>query len=228
MRVVIVEDEGITALFLKKSILSIGHEVASVHDNADTLLGYLEYHDADLILMDINIKGRVDGIQTATKIYHQYPNISCVFITSYIDRDTIEKACVVQPLGYLKKPVIFSDIEAILLLVQSHRNHKKIEPSPDIHLGQYTYSPQNKILNYKDTLIKLTKNEHSCLYLLLQNKECHVTIEQLVFTIWRDNKDHSNSLRELISRLRKKMPEIEIVNTPSVGYSIISTKSKII
>ena len=224
MRVVIVEDEGITALFLKKSILSIGHEVASVHDNADTLLGYLEYHSVDLILMDINIKGRLDGIQTATKIYHQYPNISCVFITSYIDKDTIEKACVVQPLGYLKKPVIFSDIETILLLVQSHRNHKKVEPSPDIHLGEYQYSPQNKTLFYKNNLIKLTKQEHSCLHLLLQNKECHVTIEQLVFTIWRDNKDHASSLRELISRLRKKMSEVEIINTPSVGYSIISTK----
>ena len=220
MKIIIVEDEGITALFLKKSLLSMGHEVASVHDNADTLLGYLEYHSIDLILMDINIKGRRDGIETAITIYHQYPNISCVFITSYIDKDTIEKAGVVQPLGYLKKPVIFLDIEAILLLVQSHRKYKSVEPSADIHLGSYSYSHHNKILLYKDTPIKLTNQEHRCLYILLQNKEHHVTIEQLVFSLWGDNKKHASSLRELLSRLRKKMPQIEIINTPSVGYSI--------
>ncbi|MEA2029250.1 MAG: response regulator [Campylobacterota bacterium] len=220
MKIIIVEDEGITALFLKKSLLSMGHEVAGVHDNANTVLEYLAYHSVDLILMDINIKGKRDGIETATEIYQQYPNTSCVFITSYIDKDTIEKACVVQPLGYLKKPVIFSDIEAILLLVQSHRKYKKTEPLQDIHLGEYTYSPQDKILLHKNTLIKLTKNEHFCLHLLLQNREHHVTIEQLVFSIWGDNKNHASSLRELLSRLRKKMPQIEIINTPSVGYRI--------
>ena len=132
MKVIIVEDEGITALFLKKSILLAGHEVANVYDNAESLFAYLKHHSVDLILMDINIKGSIDGIQVATHIYHKYPSISCVFITSCIDKDTVENACEVRPLGYIKKPIIFSDIEAILLLVQSHRKHKKVEPSQDI------------------------------------------------------------------------------------------------
>ncbi|MDQ7047562.1 MAG: response regulator [Sulfurovum sp.] len=220
MRIIIVEDEGITSLFLKKATLSAGHEVVSVHDNAKTLLSYLEHDTVDLILMDINIKGAADGIELAISIYDKYPNISCVFITSYIDKDTIEKACVVKPLGYLKKPVIFSDIEAILLLVQSHRSQIKVEPSQDIHLGAYTYSYENKILLYQNNPIQLSKQEHCCLCILLKNRQYHVTIEQLIFGIWRDDRDHASSLRELLSRLRKKLPKVEIINTPNVGYSL--------
>ncbi|MFK5976967.1 MAG: response regulator [Sulfurovum sp.] len=221
MKIIIVEDEGITALFLKKAILLAGHEVVNTYDSADTLFGYLEHHSVDLILMDINIRGTIDGIQAATEIYHKYPSISCVFITSYIDKNTIEEACVVQPLGYLKKPVIFSDIETILLLVQSHRKHNKVEPSKNIHIGSYSYSPHEKILLYKNQPIKLTKQEHLCLHLLLQNNQHHVTTEQLIFRIWENTEDHASSLRELLSRLRKKMSEeVEIVNSPSIGYSL--------
>lgn len=223
MKIIIVEDEGITSLFLSKAISSLGHEVLGIHDRGDTLLEYLEHHDADLIFMDINIKGSSDGIQTASSIQKKYPSISCVFITSYTDKETITEACLVKPLGYLHKPILVSDIEAILILVDAHRSmaHKGQNNDDALpSLGAYSHDYKNLRLSHKDTFIKLSKQEHHCLHLLLSHHSHHISKEQLCATIWADKAIDSSSLRELISRLRKKMPDIEIINIPNIGYSI--------
>jgi len=223
MKILIVEDEGITSLFLSKAIASLGHEVLGIHDRGYTLLAYLQDQDADLILMDINIKGTSDGIQVASEIQKKYPSVSCVFITSYTDKETMTEACLVQPLGYLHKPVLITDIEAILILVEAHRNSmQKSNKTNDVlsSLGTYIHHYEDLTLMNKDTLIPLSKKEHLCLHLLLSHYPHHISKEQLILSIWDSKGMDSSSLRELISRLRKKMPEVEIVNTPNVGYSI--------
>ncbi len=223
MKIIIVEDEGITSLFLSKAISSLGHEVLGIHDRGDTLLEYLKHHDADLIFMDINIRGSSDGIQTASFIQKKYPSISCVFITSYVDKETVTEACLVKPLGYLHKPILISDIEAILILVEAHRSMVHKDKSNDDalpSLGAYSHDYKNLSLKYKNTFIKLSRQEHHCLHLLLSHHPHHVSKEQLYQTIWVDKAINPSTLRELISRLRKKMPDIEITNIPNIGYSI--------
>lgn len=222
MKVIIVEDEGITSLFLSKAVNTLGHTVLGVYDRGSTLMHDLEQHSADLIFMDINIKGPDDGIKVATAIYKKYPSISCVFITSYGDTDTITEACSVQPLGYLHKPILFSDIEAILILVQAHRNTLKRNATHNdiISIATYQHDYKNLTLQHNDTFIKLSKQEHICLHLLLSHKNHHVTKDQLISSIWGEKCISSSSLRELISRIRNKLPELKIVNIPNIGYTI--------
>lgn len=222
MKVIIVEDEGITSLFLSKAVRSLGHEVVEIFDRGDTLLAYLETDEADLVFMDININGSQDGIQVVSILKKKYPNISCIFITSYADKESMEEACALKPLGYLHKPIDLSDIETILILAEAHRSvlpqTNKIASHTTI--GAYQHDFANHTLYLNDTLIKLSKQEHLCLHFFLSHRHAHVSKQQLILYIWGDDKEHDSSLRELLSRLRKKMPDIEIVNIPNVGYLI--------
>ena len=167
--------------------------------------------------MDINIEGPIDGIQAAKEISLAYLNISIVFITSFKDSQTIKEAQIVRPLGYLVKPISEVDLETILMVTQANRI-KKTVIEDEIILGSYSYNTNTKELLYKHKLINLTNNEQVCIELLMKNLNAHVSSELLIRYIWDDDKNRMSSLRELLFRLRKKLTDLEILNTPNVGY----------
>lgn len=140
MNVVLVEDEGITAMFLEETIESLGSKVVGIFAEGESLLVFLEHNSIDLIFMDIQINGALDGIQVATRVHQKYPAISFVFLTSFKDTDTIASAKIVKPLGYLIKPIIEADLEAMLMVVESVREIRKSIPDSSICLGEYNYT----------------------------------------------------------------------------------------
>ena len=218
MKVVIVEDEGITALFLKEAVEDFGHEVVGVFDEGSTLCHFLENHETDVIFMDIHINGSRDGIQVADLVHRKHPYIAFVFLTSYKDSDTIESAKTVKPMGYLIKPVSDKDIEAILMVVDGFKQLSTVVKIDEIYIGKYTYHLKNKTLHKEGILILLSKNEHLCLRELLLNQGLQVSTEQLLYVIWGEDNNRRSSLRELTYRLRKKLPELQIANIPNIGY----------
>lgn len=219
MKIAIVEDEGITALFLRKSLVSLKHTVSGLFDNAAELLAFLERDQVDLVLMDINIKGATDGIQCARKVYTEYPAISIVFLTSYKDQETICDAQGVKPYGYLIKPVSKSDLAAVLMVVQSHHT-PRAEANDIIALGHYRYHSTEHILYESDNIIALSLKEQICLDTLVHNINNYVSSEQLEQSLWPERSDHKGSLRELIFRLRKKLPHLTITTTRNTGYTL--------
>lgn len=226
VNILIVEDEGITALFLDETLSSLQHDVKNCFDNAQEVLDFLNKDsNIDLIFMDINIKGSLDGISLAKEIKIKYPKIAFVFVTSYKDSMTISEAKYIKPYGYLIKPVLQSDIEAMMMVVDSHIGNDVDLKSIDkniIKISNYTYNLENNIL-YKDEIpIALSLNETKCIEILFKNKNSYVSIEQLLQTIWNTEKDIS-SLRELVYRLRKKLPNLKINSTPNLGYIVIDS-----
>ncbi len=221
MNTIVVEDEGITALFLKESLLDLHHSVAGVFNNATDLFDFLKnnHKKIDLIFMDINIEGSIDGIQAAKEISLEYGDISIVFITSFKDSHTIQEAQIAKPLGYLVKPISEVDLETVLMVTQANRTQTTAKQD-EIILGAYTYNTDTQKLSYKHQLIHLTKNEKACVGLLMKNLNTQVSAELLMKHIWNDDKDRISSLRELLFRLRKKLIGLEISNTPNIGYTL--------
>ena len=220
MKIAIVEDEGITVLFLKNSITSLGHQVFGIYDNGQGILKHLETQEIDVVFMDINIKGSLDGIETAQRIKKLHPHISLVFLTSYSDSETMLKAANVQPLGYLNKPVLLKDIESILILVDGHRKHIEENNVEDVTIGAYCYSPRDKTLHHNGTRVSLTKQESLCFYVMLEYQDRHIATEVLMERLWGDTKKRNASLRELLHRLRKKIPTLLIEYRQGLGYKL--------
>ncbi|MDQ7047650.1 MAG: response regulator [Sulfurovum sp.] len=220
MKVAIVEDEGIMALFLKKTISSFDHEVVAIYSNGAELLKYMQSAEVDVIFMDINIKGIRNGIEVAKEVQKLYPLVSFVFVSAYLDNETITQACEVEPLGYLTKPVQPKQLETILILVSKHRENFLTLENEILKIGAYTYNAKIGTLHHREELISLSTQEHLCFHVLLRHKDTQVRSKLLIESIWGSEENRSASLRELLTRLRKKLPELTIKNIPNIGYSL--------
>ena len=219
MDIAIVEDDALTAFFLTETLEELGHSVAGSFDSAKPLLTLLEKNKVDLVLMDIEINGSIDGIQCAELIYRTH-NIRSIFVTSYQNSATIHDAMDVSPLGYLIKPVIEPDIEAALALASQSIRSSAPSKSKSCHSGMYTYNPKYKILKYNDELIKLGKNELMLVALLFKHCNNVVRTEEIKRHIWEDDVYSDESLRQLIYRVRKKLPDLHILSSSKLGYLI--------
>ncbi len=125
-RILIVEDEKIIALDLKRRLLDFGFEIIGIIPTGENAISVAEKEAPDLILMDIMLKGQTDGIEAAKQI-RQSLDIPVVFLTSYSDQDTLERAKEAEPFGYILKP--FKERElltTIEIVLYKHRIERKL------------------------------------------------------------------------------------------------------
>ena len=102
-RILIVEDEGIVILHIRKALENLGYIVAGIANYGDDAIVKATEIRPDLVLMDIVLKGKVDGIEAAEKI-HAILNIPVIYLTAHADEGTLQRAKVTGPFGYIVKP----------------------------------------------------------------------------------------------------------------------------
>jgi DNA-binding LytR/AlgR family response regulator len=103
VNIVLVEDELIIAEDMTNILENIGYNVIGVAIDFDEAIEILEREKPDLILLDINLSGKRDGIELAEEINRRFA-IPFIFTTSYSDSATLERAKPVNPVNYLVKP----------------------------------------------------------------------------------------------------------------------------
>ncbi len=108
-KILIVEDEAIIAMKIESSLQNLGHEVTSIVDTGEKAIEKADKDKPDIILMDIRIKGEMDGIAAAEIIRTQF-QIPIIFMTAYLDEKRLEKAKLTMPFGYILKPVSERDL----------------------------------------------------------------------------------------------------------------------
>lgn len=102
-RILVVEDEAITALDLQRTLVQLGYEVPRTVATGEEAIRAADELELDLILCDIVVRGQIDGVQAAQKI-REKRKIPVVFLTAYGDRATFTRARAAEPYGYLVKP----------------------------------------------------------------------------------------------------------------------------
>jgi len=129
-KILIVEDERIVALDISATLRTLGYAIAGIAVSGDEALSIVEKEKPDLILMDIRIKGETDGIQTAEIILNNN-NIPIIYLTAYADEDTLSRAKITEPYGYIIKPfdkkILHSVIEMALYKNRMERKAKENE-----------------------------------------------------------------------------------------------------
>ena len=102
-RILIVEDEGILALDVQQRLTSLGYPVPEVASTGEEAVQKAAEGRPDLILMDIMLPGKIDGVTAAERIHARF-DIPVIYITAYADEDTLRRAKVTEPYGYIVKP----------------------------------------------------------------------------------------------------------------------------
>ncbi len=103
-KVMIVEDEAIVALSLERAVRKMGHSVSCVVDKGEDAVIQFERQPADVVLMDVRLKGDMDGIEAARLIVSRQ-RIPVIFLTAYNDSATMSRAEDIPPAAFLSKPV---------------------------------------------------------------------------------------------------------------------------
>lgn len=109
-KILIVEDEIIVATDIEESLESLGYNVQNTVDTGLKAIAAVEKELPDLVLMDINLKGEMTGIEAA-KIITQKHDVPIIYLTANADLDTVNKAKVALPYGYIIKPFTDKDLQ---------------------------------------------------------------------------------------------------------------------
>ncbi len=124
-RLVIVEDEGILALDLERHLSGAGFDVCGVAADSEEAMRLVERERPDLVLMDIHLQGKLDGVETAAALRERF-DVSVVYLTAHGDATTIERAQRTDPMGYLLKPFKKPDLQNVvtIALARSHSERR--------------------------------------------------------------------------------------------------------
>ncbi len=112
-KILVVEDENIVALEIKKRLQKLGYIVPSVASTGEDAISKVEGILPDLVLMDIMLKGEIDGIDAAGEIRKRF-NIPVVYLTAYSDEETLQRAKLTEPYGYILKPFEENDLRTTI------------------------------------------------------------------------------------------------------------------
>jgi diguanylate cyclase (GGDEF)-like protein/PAS domain S-box-containing protein len=129
--ILIVEDESIIALDIRNNLENNGYQAADQANRGEEAIKKAGELNPDLVLMDINLKGEMNGIEAAKQIRARF-DIPVIFLTAFADQSTIERASKAEPYGYVLKP--FADRElaiAIELALYKHSMEKKLRESEE-------------------------------------------------------------------------------------------------
>ncbi len=119
INILIVEDEAIVALGLAQGLEKDGYEVAGIADNKAEALELFNSHNIDIVLMDINIIGDKDGIDTAAALLQQ-KQVPLIYLTAFTDAATLERAKHTHPAAYLAKPYHLTNVRIAIELAISN------------------------------------------------------------------------------------------------------------
>ena len=111
-RLLIVEDEAITALDLKYSLEELGYEIVDTVDTGQDAINTAAETVPDIVLMDIKLKGDMEGIEAAEIISEL--RIPIVYLTANTDTDTFEKSNVIGSYGFISKPYDINKLDKTL------------------------------------------------------------------------------------------------------------------
>ncbi|GAB4445483.1 MAG: hypothetical protein Kow0031_28050 [Anaerolineae bacterium] len=126
-RIVIVEDESIVALDIRNRLNRLGYTVLDMAATGEDAINAVGNTQPDIVLMDIQLKGRMDGIEAAARIKDRH-NIPVIYLTAYADETTLQRAKITESFGYLLKPFEERELSATIeTALYKHRVESQLQ-----------------------------------------------------------------------------------------------------
>jgi len=128
-RILIVEDEGIEALDIQQRLSCLGYTVTDIAVTGEEAVRKAVATCPDLVLMDIMLHGEIDGVTAAEQIHARF-DIPVIYLTAYADDDTLQRAKITEPYGYIVKPFHERELRITIdIALYKHRMERKLRES---------------------------------------------------------------------------------------------------
>lgn len=161
--ILLVEDNEVVVLELRDRVESMGYILAGSASSGCEAINKAELLKPDLIIMDIRLKGDMDGIETSTLI-RQRIDVPIVYLTAYADENTLQRAKITEPFGYIIKPFDERELKrTIEMALYKHAMEKKLKESEKRFrltfeldsIGNCLTSIAGRFVDVNDTLCKM-------------------------------------------------------------------------
>ncbi|MDR3701837.1 MAG: response regulator [Candidatus Sulfopaludibacter sp.] len=128
-KILVVEDEGLIADDIRRRLERLGYSVPAIASSGEEALGLARSQSFDLVLMDIRLKGEMDGIAVAEQLQRDH-RAPVVYLTAHADQDTVSRATVTEPFGYILKPIADGNLRStVQIALYKHELERRLRVS---------------------------------------------------------------------------------------------------
>ena len=136
IKILVVEDEMIIAAKISMQLTSLGYEVTGILPRGEEALAHMEETKPDIVLLDINLKGKIDGIEMAALMQQHNNNIPIIYLTANSDEATFNRAKPTRPYAFISKPFKQLDLQRAIELTISRMAANDNTAPIDIKTGE--------------------------------------------------------------------------------------------
>ncbi len=211
IKILVVEDEMIIGAKVSMFLSELGYEVTGILPRAEEALLQLEENRPDIALLDINLKGSMDGIALA-QVLHNEHHIPVVFLTANSDDATFQRAKAAKPYAFLAKPFKKLDLQRALELTISLLANQTQKEHPESKPGEETpYILSDRIfVRNKEKMIKILFD--TILYVEAERNYCRIVTKTKDYLLTMPMKTLEDKLPASFQRIHRS----HIVNLAQV------------
>lgn len=178
IKILIAEDEMIIAADIASQLGKMGYELAGISTRGEDVLKLLESMRPDIILMDIALRGKMDGVETAVQIL-QHHRIPVIFVTSNADDATFQRAKTAKPYAFIAKPFQQKDLQRAIEITLE-RMEVELQPRPEL-ADQVSTLDDRLFIHDKDQLVKVVIQD--ILFLEADRNYCKIYTADRAFLV---------------------------------------------
>jgi DNA-binding LytR/AlgR family response regulator len=175
IKILIVEDDMIIGAKISMKLVSLGYEVTGVIPRGEEAIVHVENYQPDIVLLDINLKGPLDGVETTKKILAK-TDVPVIYVTANTDEATFNRAKATKPYAFISKPIKNLDLQRAIELTIERLNEKKLDISDEetsaSELIINNTLPDRIFVKFKEKMIKIFTKD--ILYLSADRSYCRV------------------------------------------------------
>lgn len=217
-KILVVEDEDLARENFVIYLEMFYDEVYEACDGEEALKIYKEV-SPDIMLVDINIP-KINGLDVIKKIREKNFTTKIIVLTAHTEKNFLIEAIGLKLTRYLFKPVNRKELKEAFEVAEIEMENFSISSNLLVYLkDEYTYNIDSKELKHHGDIVNITLKEQLLIEFLLKNKNRLCTYEEILTTIYDDDSTQE-SLKNLVKRVRKKLPKDTIINVSSQGYRI--------
>jgi len=228
VKILIVEDEMIIAADISMMLSGLGYEITGITPRGEDALKSMEATLPDLVLMDITLKGALDGVETARLIYEQYQT-PVIFLTSHTDDATFDRAKTTRPYAFISKPFQPADLQraielAMIRLAEEHSGQALV------HLGgpqEHAYILADRIfVRHKGKMIKIYLQD--ILFAEAERSYCKIFTgdAEYLMTLSLGALEEKLNSRDFLRIHRSHIINVSKIDAISDGYNYVNIGQK--
>jgi len=218
MSVLIIEDDSIVAMHIRETVQGHNHQVVGVVKSAESAFRVAREKAVDIVISDINIEGEMDGISCCKVLQESY-HVSVILVSAYNDMATLQNASSLDFTGYLIKPFREDELLTLLDLI-ALREKRKEHPQRKKLNKVFSYCPKHQTLYKEDQVVELSQKEKTFLEALIRANGAIVSYQYFIDMIWDGEEVSDVARRQLVFRLKQKLPGFPLKLVRGVGYKL--------